>query len=165
MYLRRKNKMIIKADEFLPIRRNLKHENKKIVFTNGCFDILHAGHVDYLNKAKEMGDVLIVALNSDASIKRIKGQKRPVVNESERAFIICNLKCVDYVTFFDEDTPERIISLIVPDILVKGADWSIDKIIGRDVVEQNGGEVKTIKFINFQSTSKIIETIIERYKV
>lgn len=156
--------MILKADEFLPIRKKLRVEKKKVVFTNGCFDILHAGHVDYLNKAKEMGDILVVALNSDASIKRIKGPKRPIVGETERAFVICNLKSVDYVTFFDEDTPEKIISLLIPDILVKGADWSIDKIIGRDVVERNGGEVKTIKFINFQSTSNIIETIIERYK-
>lgn len=156
--------MILKAEEFLPIRKKLKEENKKIVFTNGCFDILHAGHVDYLNKAKRLGDILLVALNSDYSVKRIKGEKRPIVPQEERAFIISNLKCVDYVTFFDEDTPSEIIERIIPDILVKGADWSIDKIIGRDVVEANGGEVKTIGFVNFQSTSKIIETIIERYK-
>ena len=156
--------MILTADEFLPIRKKLKEEKKKIVFTNGCFDILHAGHVDYLNKAKAMGDILLVALNSDSSIRRIKGEKRPVVNQDERAFIMENLKCVDYVTFFDEDTPAEIIEKLVPDVLVKGADWSIDRIIGRDVVENNGGEVKTIEFVNFQSTSKIIETIIERYK-
>jgi D-beta-D-heptose 7-phosphate kinase/D-beta-D-heptose 1-phosphate adenosyltransferase len=156
--------MIIKSADFIAIRKKLKEENKKLVFTNGCFDILHAGHVDYLNKAKEMGDALIVALNSDVSVRRIKGPKRPVVNETERAFIIANLKCVDFVTFFDEDTPKEIIDLLIPDILVKGADWSMDKIIGRDVVEKNGGEVKTIEFINFQSTSKIIETIIDRYK-
>lgn len=156
--------MILNLDEFLDIRKKLKEENRKIVFTNGCFDILHAGHVDYLNKAKLFGDILLVALNSDSSIQRIKGPKRPVVNQNERAFIIDNLKCVDFVLFFDEDTPGNIISKIIPDVLVKGADWSIDKIIGRDVVEKNGGEVKTIEFINFQSTSKIIETIIERYK-
>jgi D-glycero-beta-D-manno-heptose 1-phosphate adenylyltransferase len=156
--------MILKADEFLTIRNKLKEENKKIVFTNGCFDILHAGHVDYLNKAKQLGDILLVALNSDSSVRRIKGPKRPIVCEEERAFIMSNLKCVDYVTFFDEDTPAGIIAKIIPDILVKGADWSLDRIIGRDVVEINGGEVKTIEFNNFQSTSKIIETIIERYK-
>lgn len=156
--------MVLKAEEFLHIRKELKEKNKKIVFTNGCFDILHAGHVDYLNKAKLLGDVLLVALNSDSSIRRIKGPKRPIVNQEERAFIMSNLKCVDYVTFFDEDTPAEIIARIVPDILVKGADWNIDKIIGKDLVEANGGEVKTIEFINFQSTSKIIETIIERYK-
>lgn len=156
--------MIIKADEFIPIRKTLKNEKKKIVFTNGCFDILHAGHVDYLNKAKQLGDILLVALNSDSSVRSIKGPKRPIVCQEERAFIMSNLKCVDYVTFFDEDTPAEIIAKIIPDILVKGADWSIDKIIGREVVEKNGGEVKTIEFINFQSTSRIIETIIERYK-
>jgi D-beta-D-heptose 7-phosphate kinase/D-beta-D-heptose 1-phosphate adenosyltransferase len=156
--------MIIKADEFIPIREKLRDGKKKIVFTNGCFDILHAGHVDYLNKAKLLGDILLVALNSDSSIRRIKGPKRPIVCQEERAFVMSNLKCVDYVTFFDEDTPAEIIAKIIPDILVKGADWSIDKIIGREVVEKNGGQVKTIEFINFQSTSRIIETIIERYK-
>lgn len=156
--------IILTTDEFLPIRKKLKDENKKIVFTNGCFDILHAGHVDYLNKAKLFGDVLLVALNSDSSVRRIKGPKRPLVNETERAFIISNLKCVDYVTFFREDTPAEIISAIIPDILVKGADWKIDDIVGKDVVEANGGQVKTIEFVNFQSTSKIVETIIERYK-
>lgn len=157
--------LILTIEDFIPIRKILKDENKKLVFTNGCFDILHAGHVDYLNKAKLFGDVLLVALNSDSSVKRIKGPKRPLVNEDERAFIISNLKCVDYVTFFYEDTPAEIISAIIPDILVKGADWSIDNIVGRDIVESNGGQVKTIEFINFQSTSKIVETIIERYKV
>lgn len=156
--------MVLSVDDFLPVRKELKEKNKKLVFTNGCFDILHAGHVDYLNKARSMGDAMIVALNSDSSVKRIKGELRPIVNQEERAFIISNLKCVDYVTFFDEDTPKEIIDKIIPDILVKGADWKIDNIIGRDVVEQHGGEVKTIEFINFQSTSKIIETVIERYK-
>ena len=155
---------IVTLNELILIRQKLRDEKKKVVFTNGCFDILHAGHVDYLNKAKLTGDILIVALNSDESVRRIKGPKRPVVLQTERAFIISNLKCVDYVTFFDEDTPKEVISALIPDILVKGADWSIDKIIGRDVVEANGGCVKTIKFVNFQSTSKIIDTILERYK-
>jgi len=150
-------------NELVAIRKKLKQENKKVVFTNGCFDILHAGHVDYLNKAKAAGDVLIVALNTDASIKKIKGENRPVINQSERAFLIANLKAVDYVTFFDEDTPDLIIKELIPDILVKGADWSIDKIVGRDTVEQNGGEVKTIKFVSEQSTSKIITAILEKY--
>lgn len=156
--------MVLSVDDFLKVRKELKEKNKKLVFTNGCFDILHAGHVDYLNKARSMGDAMIVALNSDSSVRRIKGELRPIVNQEERAFIISNLKCVDYVTFFDEDTPKEIIDKIIPDILVKGADWKIDNIVGRDVVEQHGGEVKTIEFINFQSTSKIIETVIERYK-
>ncbi|MFZ1281537.1 MAG: D-glycero-beta-D-manno-heptose 1-phosphate adenylyltransferase [Ignavibacteriaceae bacterium] len=149
--------------EIKEIREQLKKQNKKVVFTNGCFDLIHSGHVDYLVKAKEMGDVLILALNTDESIKRIKGDKRPILKQDERAFIVSNLKPVDYVTFFNEDTPAEIISELIPDILVKGADWSIDKIIGREIVEANGGEVKTIKFVNDQSTSNIIKIIKERY--
>lgn len=150
--------------EIKEIREQLKKEGKTVVFTNGCFDLIHSGHVDYLVKAKEMGSVLILALNTDASIKRIKGEKRPILLQDERAFITSNLKPVDFVTFFDEDTPAEIINELIPDVLVKGADWSIDKIVGREVVEANGGEVKTIKFVNDQSTSKIIQSIISKYK-
>lgn len=149
--------------ELLRTREELKQNGKKLVFTNGCFDILHAGHVDYLNKAKACGDILIVALNSDESIKRIKGEKRPIVPQNQRAFIMDNLKAVDYVTFFEEDTPHEIISELVPDILVKGADWDEDKIVGADIVKANGGSVERIEFVNDQSTSNIIDTIIERY--
>jgi D-beta-D-heptose 7-phosphate kinase/D-beta-D-heptose 1-phosphate adenosyltransferase len=156
-------KTIYTRAEILEIRAKLKAEKKKVVFTNGCFDVLHAGHVDYLNKAKAEGDVLILGLNSDASMKRIKGEKRPIVCQEERAFILSNLKAVDYVTLFDEDTPQEIISELIPDVLIKGADWSIDKIVGRDIVEANGGEVKTISFVTDQSTTNIIQTIIERY--
>ncbi|MFA6978666.1 MAG: D-glycero-beta-D-manno-heptose 1-phosphate adenylyltransferase [Ignavibacteriaceae bacterium] len=156
-------KPIYTRAEILAIRKKLKEEKKKVVFTNGCFDVLHAGHVDYLNKAKAAGDVLILGLNSDISVTRIKGAKRPIVNEEERAFILSNLKAVDYVTLFEEDTPQEIISELIPDILVKGADWAIDKIVGRDIVEANGGEVKTISFVTDQSTTNIIQTIIERY--
>jgi len=156
-------KSIYTREEILEIRKQLKAEKKRVVFTNGCFDVLHAGHVDYLNKAKAAGDVLILALNSDASVKRIKGEKRPIVSEEERAFILSNLKAVDYVTMFNEDTPQEIISELIPDILIKGADWSLDKIVGRDIVEANGGEVKTISFVTDQSTTNIIQTIIERY--
>jgi len=156
---------IIKSrEEIKEIRTQLKSLGKKVVFTNGCFDLIHSGHVDYLVKAKEMGDVLILALNTDLSIKRIKGNKRPILEQDERAFIVSNLKPVDYVTFFEEDTPAEIISELIPDVLVKGADWAIDKIVGREVVEANGGEVKTIKFVNQQSTSNVINIIKERYK-
>lgn len=155
---------LISIDEIVNIREALKKENKKVVFTNGCFDIIHAGHVDYLSKAKLFGDVLIVALNSDASVKRIKGNKRPIVPLSERAFVIANLKAVDYVTFFEEDTPYETIKKLVPDILVKGADWKIDDIVGKEVVELAGGKVETIEFVNFQSTTNIINTILERFK-
>ncbi|MCX6149218.1 MAG: D-glycero-beta-D-manno-heptose 1-phosphate adenylyltransferase [Ignavibacteriales bacterium] len=151
-------------EEIIKVRKQHKTEGKKVVFTNGCFDILHAGHVDYLNKAKTLGDILIVGINSDSSMKIIKGDKRPIICQEERAILVSNLKAVDYVTFFDEPTPKEIIDELIPDILVKGADWAIDKIVGRDIVEANGGEVKTITFVNDQSTSKIIKTILERYK-
>lgn len=151
-------------EETLSIRYQLKKAGKKVVFTNGCFDLIHSGHVDYLVKAKEMGDVLILALNTDPSVKRIKGNNRPILMQDERAFIVSNLKPVDYVTFFEEDTPAEIIKELIPDILVKGADWAIDKIVGREVVEANGGEVKTIEFVSNQSTSNIINIIKERYK-
>jgi len=151
-------------EEIKKIRVQLKSEGKKVVFTNGVFDLIHSGHIDYLVKAKEMGDILILALNSDSSVKRIKGNKRPILEQNERAFIVSNLKPVDYVTFFEEDTPAEIISDLIPDVLVKGADWAIDKIVGREIVEANGGEVKNIKFINDQSTSNIIKIIKERYR-
>jgi len=155
--------IVTNREEMIKIRYGLKRLNKKLVFTNGCFDILHSGHVDYLNKAKELGDYLLVGLNSDFSVKKIKGEKRPIINEMERASLLDNLKCVDYVTFFDENTPEQLISSIIPDILVKGADWALDKIVGREIVVANGGEVKTIRFSCDQSTSKIINVIIDRY--
>jgi rfaE bifunctional protein nucleotidyltransferase chain/domain len=149
--------------ELKSIRSKLKAEGKKVVFTNGVFDLIHSGHVDYLSKAKKLGDVLIVGLNSDDSVKRIKGNKRPILKKEERAFILSNLKPVDFVVFFDEDTPEKLISEIIPDILVKGADWAVDKIVGREVVEKNGGKVMNIEFVNDQSTSKIIDLIVQRY--
>jgi D-beta-D-heptose 7-phosphate kinase/D-beta-D-heptose 1-phosphate adenosyltransferase len=151
-------------EEIKAIRRKLKTENLKVVFTNGCFDLIHAGHVDYLSKAKALGDVLIVGLNSDDSVRRIKGDKRPILFQEERTFILSNLKPVDYVTVFEEDTPERLIRELIPDILVKGGDWPVEKIVGRDIVEANGGEVKTIEFVNDQSTSKIIKFILDKYK-
>lgn len=149
--------------EIISLRRNFKKENKKVVFTNGVFDILHSGHIDYLIKSKSLGDILIVGINSDSSVHRIKGEKRPIISERERAFIISSLKPVDYVTLFDEDTPQILIEDIIPDILVKGADWALDKIVGKDIVEKNGGRVQTIEFINNQSTSQIIKLILDRY--
>jgi rfaE bifunctional protein nucleotidyltransferase chain/domain len=149
--------------ELKAIRSKLKAGGKKVVFTNGVFDLIHSGHVDYLLKAKNLGDVLIVGLNSDDSVRRIKGDKRPILKQMERAFIISNLKPVDYVVFFDEDTPEKLISEIIPDVLVKGADWAVDKIVGKEIVEKNGGKVMNIEFVNEQSTSKIIDLIVQRY--
>jgi rfaE bifunctional protein nucleotidyltransferase chain/domain len=151
-------------EEMKKIRQQLKNQNKKVIFTNGCFDLIHAGHVDYLSKAKAFGDVMVVGLNSDASVMRIKGSKRPILKETERSFIISNLKPVDYVVLFDEDTPKLLIEELLPDVLVKGADWEIENIVGKDVVLANGGEVKTIEFVNDQSTSKIIKIIADRFK-
>jgi D-glycero-beta-D-manno-heptose 1-phosphate adenylyltransferase len=156
-------KVLTPLNELKTIREKLKTENKNVVFTNGVFDIIHSGHIDYLLKAKTLGDILIVGLNSDASVKRIKGEKRPILNQVERAFILANLKPVDYVVLFDEDSPENLIRELIPDILVKGGDWPIDKIVGKDIVMNNGGDVKSIEFINHQSTSKIIDLILERY--
>jgi len=154
---------LVSLKELKAIRQKLKTENKKVVFTNGVFDLIHSGHVDYLVKAKALGDVLIVGLNSDKSVKKIKGDKRPILKEEERSFILANLKPVDYVILFDEDTPENLIKELVPDILVKGGDWTVDKIVGNDIVIKNGGEVKSIEFVNPQSTSKIIDIILKRY--
>ena len=147
---------LIKIDEW-------KREKKKIVFTNGCFDIVHAGHVDYLEKAKELGDILVVGLNSDQSVSRIKGKKRPIITENLRKRVLEGLRAVDLVVIFDEDTPDRLIKEIKPDILVKGGDWSIDRIVGAEFVKGYGGDVKTIDFSYDISTSKIIEKVLDRY--
>ncbi|MCZ6703015.1 MAG: D-glycero-beta-D-manno-heptose 1-phosphate adenylyltransferase [Ignavibacteria bacterium] len=151
-------------DEIKIIRKHLQDQNEKVVFTNGCFDLIHAGHIDYLSRAKALGDVMIVGLNSDDSVQRNKGKKRPILKESERAFILTNIEHVDYVVIFNQDTPEQLIAKLIPDILVKGADWDIEDIVGKDIVLANGGEVKSISFVNEQSTSKIINIILERYK-
>ena len=132
-------------------------ENKKVVFTNGCFDILHAGHVQYLNEAKAQGDVLVVGLNSDASVKRLKGEERPINKELDRKFVLENLKSVDKVFIFEEDTPFNLISNVMPDTLVKGGDWKPDQIVGSDIVLANGGEVKSLSFKDGYSTTNIIE--------
>ncbi len=140
-----------------------KKEGKKIVFTNGCFDIIHAGHVDYLEKAKKLGDILVVGLNSDLSISRIKGSNRPILEEDLRKKVLEGLKAVDLVVIFNEDTPERLIKKIKPDVLVKGGDWDIESIVGADFVKSYGGEVKTIDFTYDISTTKIIKRILDRY--
>ena len=150
---------VMKLNELILVRKSLKSSGKKVVFTNGCFDILHRGHVEYLANAKALGDILIVGVNSDASVKRIKGEGRPIVEAEDRAYILAGLASVDYVCVFDEDTPFDIISQLVPDILVKGADWPLEKVVGRDVVEAAGGSVKTIEFLPHRSTSRIIEKI------
>lgn len=151
-----KMKTLLSLEEFLEIRKKIKEEGKKLVFTNGVFDIIHRGHIDYLNRAKALGDYLVVALNSDASVKRLKGEERPINKLEDRAFVLANLKAVDFVVSFEEDTPFEIISAIVPDVLVKGGDWKIDQIVGRDIVEANGGKVYSLPYIENYSTTSII---------
>ncbi|AXX91767.1 bifunctional heptose 7-phosphate kinase/heptose 1-phosphate adenyltransferase [Malaciobacter molluscorum LMG 25693] len=141
--------------EIEKISNRLKEQNKKIVFTNGCFDILHKGHVSYLNTAKSFGDVLILGLNSDDSVKRLKGENRPINNQDDRAYILLALECVDYVVIFDEDTPYELISLVKPDILVKGADYDGKEVVGSDIAK----ETKLVEFIDGRSTTKTIEKI------
>lgn len=151
-------------DELIPILDTLRKKGKKVVFTNGCFDILHVGHVRYLKEAKGYGGILIVAVNSDSSVKTIKGAKRPIVSQSERAEVVAALEMVDYVTMFDEDTPYNVIKKLQPDVLIKGGDWTTDKIVGRDIVEARGGKVIAIPFIEGASTTGIVERVLERYK-
>ena len=141
----------------------IKGLGKRVVFTNGCFDILHPGHTRYLCSAKELGGFLVVALNSDHSVRIIKGPKRPILGEQERAELLAALECVDLVLLFDEDNPLRVISDLQPDILVKGGDWAEDKIIGADVVKRRGGQVKRIPFVTGFSTTDIITKIVDLY--
>jgi rfaE bifunctional protein nucleotidyltransferase chain/domain len=141
----------------------LKHSGKRIVFTNGCFDILHPGHARYLSSARELGDYLIVALNSDSSVQTIKGIKRPIFPEKMRAELLAALECVSCVVIFDENDPLRIIKSLLPHILVKGGDWQEDQIIGADVVKAGGGEVRRIPFVKGYSTSDIIKKIVQLY--
>jgi rfaE bifunctional protein nucleotidyltransferase chain/domain len=136
-----------------------KSKGEKIVFTNGAFDILHLGHVDYLEKARNLGDRLVVGLNTDSSVSRYKGPNRPAQDEKSRARVLSSLQFVDLVVLFDEDTPKELISVLVPDVLVKGSDYLAENIVGADVVKKAGGEVRTIDFVTGYSTSKVIEKI------
>ena len=154
---------VLSIQELRSERSALQKQQKKIVFTNGVFDIIHRGHIEYLIKAKALGDTLVVGLNTDSSVHRIKGDKRPIVGEDDRAFVVANLSPVDYVCLFEEDTPLNLITAIVPDILVKGADWSVDAIVGKDVVEKAGGRVMAIEFIPDRSTTSIIDTVLKRF--
>jgi rfaE bifunctional protein nucleotidyltransferase chain/domain len=148
---------LINWNEITDLVNSLNSQNKKIVFTNGCFDIIHAGHVQYLQEAKALGDVLIIGLNSDASVRRLKGTERPVTDQSNRAIVLSALKSVDYVIIFDNDTPYDLINQIKPDILVKGGDWPENEIVGHDIVKANGGIVKSLSFHAGNSSTSIIE--------
>lgn len=149
------NNKILSLPEILKLVKVWKFKEKKIVFTNGCFDLLHLGHIDYLANAASLGDILIVGLNTDDSVSRIKGPSRPITDQDSRASIIASLFFVDAVVLFDEETPANMIAAIVPDVLVKGADYTVDQIVGADTVLTNGGEVKTIPFIPGYSTTSI----------
>lgn len=149
---------ILQSDEMLALL-NKQRQNKKVVFTNGCFDLLHVGHVRYLQEAKAQGDILVVGLNTDASVKKNKGPSRPIQNESDRAEILAALECVDFVTLFDDETPEKLIQKVRPDVLVKGGDWPIDKIAGGKFVQSYGGQVRSLQFVQGRSTTLIVEKL------
>jgi D-beta-D-heptose 7-phosphate kinase/D-beta-D-heptose 1-phosphate adenosyltransferase len=153
---------VVKAAE-LAAELAILRQRHRIVFTNGCFDLLHPGHVSYLEAARRLGDLLVVGLNSDASIRRLKGAKRPILPEIARARLLAGLAAVDFVVIFDEDTPYELIRRVEPDILVKGGDWEPEAIVGRDLVEARGGRVQNLPFVENFSTSSIISTILERY--
>ena len=152
---------IFSLNELKDVLGLYRNTGGRIVFTNGCFDIMHAGHAQYLEEARSMGDVLIVAINSDASVRRLKGPKRPVIGQQDRALMLAALESVDYVVIFEEDTPYEVINILEPDLLVKGGDWTPDQIVGADIVLARGGEVKSLPFRPGLSTSSIIERIRE----
>ncbi len=149
--------------DIVDISAQLKKKGIKVGFTNGCFDILHAGHVSYLNKAKSLVDVLILGLNSDDSIRRIKGKNRPINNQEDRALVVASLECIDFVVLFSEDTPENLIKAIKPDMLIKGADWKNKTVAGCDFVQKYGGKCEFIELLNNRSTTNIIEKIVNEY--
>lgn len=149
--------MLISQTAAKIIADEARKDSRRIVFTNGCFDIIHAGHVKYLAEAKKLGDVLFLGLNSDQSVRRLKGDSRPINSETDRASVLSALRFIDYVVVFGEDTPENIIRTIRPDVLVKGGDYKIENIVGADFVKSEGGEVVTIDFVDGKSTTRIIE--------
>ncbi len=158
-----KNNLVLTVEELEARLAECRRQGKKIVFTNGCFDILHPGHVTYLEAARGLGDILVVGLNSDLSVRRLKGEKRPIMPQSARARLLAALAAVSFVVIFDEETPYELIARLEPDILVKGGDWKPEAIVGRDLVEARGGEVRALPFVGDYSTSAIIADIIRRY--
>ena len=155
---------ILSREQLKDEMERLRKEGKKIAFTNGCFDILHVGHTRYLRDARKRGDVLILALNSDASVRAIKGDKRPLVPENERADVVASLESVDYVTIFNELTPLELIEYLRPDVIVKGGDWVVEKVVGRESVRKWGGQVAIIPEIKGASTTNIVEKIKKVYR-
>ena len=143
-------------------RQRLRQQGRRVVFTNGCFDLIHPGHVRFLAEAQALGDVLIVAINSDASAHQLKGPGRPIFHQTERCEILAALESVDYVTVFDEPTPRELIAALLPDVLVKGGDWAPDQIVGREEVEAAGGQVYSLPYIEGYSTTNLLKRILER---
>ena len=151
---------VMTAAQLIPLLEQARRDNKRIVFTNGCFDLMHIGHTRYLQAAKALGDLLVVGVNSDASVRSLnKAPDRPIVAEAQRAEVVAALACVDYVVLFPEPDPLNLITALQPDVLVKGGDWSVDRIIGREVVERRGGTVKTIPLVPGMSTTALIQRI------
>ncbi|HEY6188244.1 MAG TPA: D-glycero-beta-D-manno-heptose 1-phosphate adenylyltransferase [Pyrinomonadaceae bacterium] len=155
---------IVSTEELRAERARLHAGGRRLVFTNGCFDVLHVGHVRYLTRARTLGDALIVAINSDRTVRELKGAGRPVMNETERAEMLAALRAVDYVTIFDDLSPRSLIAAVLPDVLVKGGDYALDEIHGREEVEAAGGRVVALPFVEGASTTNIIERIKERMK-
>ena len=155
---------IRKREDLQRMIEDLKTKGKRIVFTNGCFDLLHIGHIRYLEQAKSLGDILVVGVNSDRSVRGLKGPNRPILPEEERAEILSGLECVSYITIFDEPTPLELISSLQPHVLVKGGDWTKESTVGKEVVERSGGKVVILPFVEGSSTSNLIETILKRYE-
>lgn len=152
---------IVSVEECRQFIDQVKKNAGKVVFTNGCFDILHLGHVSYLSRAADFGDAMVVGLNTDASVSRLKGPERPLQSEDSRSMVMAALEFVDKVVLFDDDTPLELISALLPDVLVKGADYSVDDIVGADVVLKNGGEVKTIDLVEGQSSTNVINKMLK----
>ncbi|UCF79388.1 MAG: D-glycero-beta-D-manno-heptose 1-phosphate adenylyltransferase [Candidatus Eiseniibacteriota bacterium] len=154
---------IVDRTEVAGLRQYARESGLKVVFTNGCFDILHLGHVHYLSRARQLGDVLFVGLNSDGSMRKLKGVKRPIVPQADRAGVLCALSCVDYVCIFDEETPDALIREVQPGVLVKGGDYKADDIVGASFVRELGGEVVVIDALEGRSTQSLIDTIVRRF--
>lgn len=154
---------VVSRGSLVEIREGTRQKGQTVVFTNGCFDLLHRGHVEYLSQAKALGDILIVGLNSDRSVRQLKGKERPLTPQEDRAQVLAALEMVDYVCIFDEETPAELIAAVVPDVLVKGGDYRTDEIVGRDTVRAAGGRVVVVEEVEGFSTQKIIERIRQRY--
>lgn len=155
--------LVVDPETLVTIRQQWRQQGKRVVFTNGCFDLLHPGHIRLLAQAKRLGDVLMVALNSDRSVRELKGAGRPILPQEERCEIVAALEMVDYVTTFDEPTPRELIRKLLPDVLVKGGDWSVEEIVGREDVHAHGGQVLSLPYVSGYSTTRIIERIVRTF--